>query len=105
MFVINKFLVGLTAVLLVSGCASAVFPDFDDNMEDIQVSEGGRVAGQMPEEGNSLSKSSFANVAFSIFRQAIIKLPPRYKIYLEHSNPNPALSPVTIMFLSLSEFV
>ena len=69
MFVINKFLVGLTAVLLVSGCASAVFPDFDDNMEDIQVSEGGRVAGQMPEEGNSLSADA-ENVAYENEAQA-----------------------------------
>ena len=50
-------------LLMLTACASAVFPDFDDNEEDVVVSEGGRVVRQMPEEGSSL-RADTQNVAY-----------------------------------------
>ena len=50
-------------LLMLTACASAVFPDFDDNEEDVVVSEGGRVVRQMPEEGSSL-KADTQNAAY-----------------------------------------
>lgn len=50
-------------LLMLTACASAVFPDFDDNEEDVVVSEGGRVVRQMPEEGSSL-RADTQNAAY-----------------------------------------
>lgn len=50
-------------LLMLTACASAVFPDFDDNEEDVVVSEGGRVVRQLPEEGSSL-RADTQNVAY-----------------------------------------
>ena len=50
-------------VLLLSGCASAVFPDFDDNLDEMEVHEGGRVIRELPKEGNSL-RADTENVAY-----------------------------------------
>ncbi len=60
---LNKLVCGMTALFMLSACASAVFPDFDDNEDDIEVSEGGRVTRALPEEGSSL-KADTANVAY-----------------------------------------
>ena len=63
---LNKFVSGLSvlaAVLMLNACASAVFPDFDDNEDDIMVSEGGRVVRPLPEEGSSL-KADTENAAY-----------------------------------------
>lgn len=63
---LNKFVSGvsaLAAVLMLNACASAVFPDFDDNEDDIMVSEGGRVVRPLPEEGSSL-KADTENAAY-----------------------------------------
>lgn len=59
----NKLICGLTAVLMLSACASTVFPDFDDNEDDIEVREGGRVVRELPDEGNSL-KADTENAAY-----------------------------------------
>lgn len=63
MLSLNKFVCGLTAVLMLSACASAVFPDFDDNEDDVEVSEGGRVVQDMPKEESSL-KADTKNAAY-----------------------------------------
>ena len=63
MLSLNKFVCGLTAILMLSACASAVFPDFDDNEDDVEVSEGGRVVQNMPKEESSL-KADTKNAAY-----------------------------------------
>ena len=63
MLSLNKFVCGLTAVLMLSACASAVFPDFDDNEDDVEVSEGGRVVQNLPKEESSL-KADTKNAAY-----------------------------------------
>ncbi len=60
---LNKFVCGLTALFMLSACASAVFPDFDDNEDDVEVSEGGRVVRDMPKEESSL-KADTENAAY-----------------------------------------
>ena len=59
---LNKLTVGAAAVLMLAGCASAVFPDFEE-YDDIEVSEGGRVINEMPEESSSLAADT-ANAAY-----------------------------------------
>ena len=59
---LKKLFLG-ASLLMLTACASAIFPDFDDNEEDIVVSEGGRVVRQMPEEGSSL-KADTENVSY-----------------------------------------
>lgn len=63
---LNKLVSGLSVaamVLMLNACASAIFPDFDDNEDDITVSEGGRVVRELPEEGSSL-KADTKNAAY-----------------------------------------
>lgn len=62
MLELRKLVLG-ASLLMLTACASAVFPDFDDNEEDVVVSEGGRVVRQMPEEGSSL-KADTQNAAY-----------------------------------------
>ena len=62
MLELKKLFLG-ASLLMLTACASAIFPDFDDNEEDIVVSEGGRVVRQMPEEGSSL-KADTKNAAY-----------------------------------------
>lgn len=59
----NKIFGVLSAFFLLSGCASAVFPDFDDNLDEMEVHEGGRVIRELPEEGSSL-RADTENVAY-----------------------------------------
>ena len=57
MFLLKKMTIwcGIcAAVLVLNACASAVFPDFEEDEEDVVVSEGGRVVKKMPKEGSSL---------------------------------------------------
>lgn len=63
MLSLNQFVCGLTAILMLSACASAVFPDFDDNEDDVEVSEGGRVVQNLPKEESSL-KADTKNAAY-----------------------------------------
>ena len=62
MLELKKLFLG-ASLLMLTACASAIFPDFDDNEEDVVVSEGGRVVRQMPEEGSSL-KADTENAAY-----------------------------------------
>ena len=62
MLELKKLVLG-ACLLMLTACASAIFPDFDDNEEDVVVSEGGRVVRQMPEEGSSL-KADTENAAY-----------------------------------------
>ncbi len=62
MLELRKLVLG-ASLLMLTACASAVFPDFDDNEEDVVVSEGGRVVRQMPEEGSSL-KADMKNASY-----------------------------------------
>ena len=66
MFLLRKMTVwcGIcAAVLVLNACASAVFPDFEEDDEDVVVSEGGRVVKEMPKEGSSL-KADTENAAY-----------------------------------------
>ncbi len=54
MLFFNKIVVVSVGLLMLSACASAVFPDFDDNLDDMEVHEGGRVVREIPEEADSL---------------------------------------------------
>lgn len=63
MFACNKIFVSLSAVLMLSACASAMFPDFDDNFDDVEVREGGRVEKNLPKEGDVL-RADTENVAY-----------------------------------------
>jgi len=49
-----KKIVGLSTILMLSACAGAMFPEFDDSFEEIKVSEGGRVVYELQEEDNAL---------------------------------------------------
>ena len=51
------------SVLLLNACASAVFPDFDEDEDEVVIAEGGRVERELPKEGNSL-KADDKNVAY-----------------------------------------
>lgn len=51
------------SVLMLNACASAVFPDFADDEDEVSVSEGGRVEKELPKEGNSL-KADKTNAAY-----------------------------------------
>ncbi|MBE6452636.1 MAG: OmpA family protein [Alphaproteobacteria bacterium] len=59
----NKVFGCLTAVLMLSACAGAVFPDFDDNLDEMEIHEGGRVVHTLPEESDSL-KADTENAAY-----------------------------------------
>lgn len=63
MFVLNKLVAISVVLLMLSACANAVFPDFDDNLEDMEVHEGGRVIREVPEEGDTL-KADTENVLY-----------------------------------------
>ena len=65
MFLLKKMTVwcGIcAAVLALNACASAVFPDFEDDGE-IMVSEGGRIVRKIPKEGSSL-RADTENAAY-----------------------------------------
>ncbi len=51
------------SVLMLNACASAVFPDFEEDEDDVVVAEGGRVERELPKEGNSL-KADSENAAY-----------------------------------------
>lgn len=51
------------AVVLLNGCASAVFPDFTEDEDDVVIAEGGRVERELPKEGNSL-RADTENAAY-----------------------------------------
>lgn len=51
------------AVVLLNGCASAVFPDFAEDEDDVIIAEGGRVERELPKEGNSL-RADTENAAY-----------------------------------------
>lgn len=66
MFGLKKigFCCGIAVLALqLSGCAGAVFPDIDEEEDDIVVGEGGRVSRSLPKEGNSL-KADNENAAY-----------------------------------------
>ena len=63
MSVCNKVFVSLAAILMVSACASAVFPVFDDNLDEMELHEGGRVIRNLPDESNSLQADT-ENIAY-----------------------------------------
>lgn len=58
-----KNIFGFSAVLVLSACASAMFPEFDDSFEEIEVNEGGQVAYEMNDEDSAL-RSDTENVAY-----------------------------------------
>lgn len=60
---LNKLVCGMTALFMLSACASAVFPDFDDNEDDIEISEGGRVVRELPAEDSAL-RADTKNAAY-----------------------------------------
>lgn len=49
--------------LALNACASAIFPDIDDDEEEVVVGEGGRVVKSLPEKGSSL-KADTENAAY-----------------------------------------
>ncbi len=49
--------------LALNACAGAIFPDIDDNEEEVVVGEGGRVVKSLPEKGSSL-KADTENAAY-----------------------------------------
>lgn len=51
------------SAMLLNACASAVFPDFDEDEDDVVIAEGGRVERELPKEGNSL-KADNENAAY-----------------------------------------
>lgn len=53
----------LVSVASVSACNSVLFPEYDENEEEIYVGEGGRVVRAIPAEGNSL-KADVKNQAY-----------------------------------------
>ncbi|MBR6663721.1 MAG: OmpA family protein [Alphaproteobacteria bacterium] len=58
-----KNIFGFSAILVLSACASAMFPEFDDSFEEIEVHEGGHVAYEMNDEDSAL-RSDTENVAY-----------------------------------------
>lgn len=50
----NKLVAVSIVLLMLSACANVVFPDFDDNLDEMEVHEGGRVVKEIPEETDSL---------------------------------------------------
>ena len=49
--------------LALNACAGAIFPDIDDDEEEVVVGEGGRVVKSLPEKGSSL-KADTENAAY-----------------------------------------
>ncbi len=60
---IYKNIFGFAAILTLSACASAMFPEFDDSFEEIEVHEGGQAVYEMNEEDSAL-RSDVENVAY-----------------------------------------
>ncbi len=106
MFGVNKLVCGLAAVLMLSACASAVFPDFDDNEDDFEVREGGRVVRALPEESSSL-KADTQNAAYEgeekttvekaaaaetkpVVKEDLKPEKPETPVAVEEKNPEPA---------------
>ncbi len=66
MFGLKKFVSwsGICAtVVLLNGCASAMFPDFAEDEDEVVIAEGGRVERELPKEGNAL-RADTENAAY-----------------------------------------